>query len=382
MSELRPPAPVAITEPMLHIDELDRATIALELRRPDEAISLASEVLRADADNWAALCVMSQASLSLGHVEAAAQFAGAAVRSDPGQSWSYRLVSAALLRLGRFDDALSTARRARYLDPELWVTHLCVAQVLASTPGTVREAQWTAETACSLAPNEPAVHLVAAEIACVQRRLDDAEASLRVALRLDPLCAQAHHELARIPQQRKGFRRTLRRLGPAALADQVEGFAAAVRADPRSGASRRTVEDLLRQAAWWTRYLVWVDVLLIVETMSPTDSDAARLTPVLLLALPALYARRFLSRLSAGPRAVLKELRSGTHYRLSTALLWIAALAMLACAVAPERLRLSFALMAALFNLASVLLLIRSRHADPARSGTRRHRRRRAVHKS
>ena len=107
---MHPRIGVAVGEP------LQRATLALNAKRPDEAQRIAEEILRREPRNARALHILGFALLMQGRAEAAVSPLEAAARGRHDPEIETRL-ALALSQIGRRDDALSRLKRAGKRQP-------------------------------------------------------------------------------------------------------------------------------------------------------------------------------------------------------------------------------------------------------------------------
>ena len=194
-------------------------------------------------------------------------------------------------------------------------------------------AREAAQRAGGLAPNRAETHITAGVLAARAKRRQEAEASFRQALSIDPQNSVAHSELARM---RMGGRH---HTNPVGLADAATGFATSIRVDPRAEHARRNLELVLRVFLAKASYFILIDAYLIARLGSSSGQAAARLLPIVLLALPAGYAWRFVTRLGPDLRRYLLGLYHDGHIRLAAGLDALAVACLLAAALAPEGIR-------------------------------------------
>jgi tetratricopeptide (TPR) repeat protein len=216
--------------------ELSRAGLMIELGRFADAARLLAAVLAAAPDSCRGWCLLSRAHLGNSQPDEALAAARRASALDPANDWPFRLISTALISLGRGADAVPVALEARRLAPHSWRSHVCLAQA-AAAGGQLELASEAAEAGLAVAPDQADVHVTAGRVAL--SRGDVAEARLRQqsALALEPTHSGAINELGRISLQLRD---------PAAAA---EHFLRAARTAPGNGVFGRNSELALRYLA-------------------------------------------------------------------------------------------------------------------------------------
>jgi tetratricopeptide (TPR) repeat protein len=314
------------------------------LRRYDEARTVLEQAVSDAPDDAEAWCLLSQAQYGCHDAAGARRSAASAVANEPEYEWAHRLLSLAELALGHHKEAEAAAREAALLAPNLWLTHVQLAQALSAPRRwrfgrdrrrRVEEATAEAARAVELAPNEPTAHVVTGMVAVRRRDRAFAQQAFLRALALDPLDEDAQNGLAALK---------LRMRSPEDLAGAATDYANVLSIDPRALDSRRGVEHVLRVFLAWTCYLVFLDVYFLGPVGVHTDSLAARLLPVAVLAIPALYAARFVARLTPDLRAYLFRLPLlVARLRLVVALEAVAVGALVAVAAAPQEARATLA---------------------------------------
>jgi tetratricopeptide (TPR) repeat protein len=331
---------------------LERASALYELRRFPEAAGLLRQAIASEPQNPAAWSLLAAAELSAGNHDSGLKAAERAIPLVPDAEWPQRLAAQALRLLGRTEESIRHAREAVRLDPDSWQSHTTLARSLAMDNSNLPEAREAAGRAIALAPNHAEAHITAGVVAAAAKDRSDAEASFRQALSIDPQNSVAHSELARM---RMGGRH---HTNPVGLADAATGFATSVQVDPRSGHGRRNLEVVLRVFLAKASYFIFIDAYLIARIGSSSSPPAARLLPILLLAIPAGYAQRFITRLSGDLRKYL--LRLLTHDRkigLAVSLDALAVACLIAAALVPQSVRNGLAGTAAVSALIGRLIL-------------------------
>jgi hypothetical protein len=220
-----------------------------------------------------------------------------------------------------------------------------------------------AASALVVAPENVEPHLAAGVVAAAANDRPQAEAAFRHALAIDPENSAAHNELARMHMG--GRLHT----DPAGLADAAKGFASSVRANPHGQTGRRNLEHVLRVFLAKASYLIFLEAYLTARLDSGSTGVGARALPIALLAVPAGYGWRFVSRLDADLRGQLAALLARERkLHLAVGLVAVSVACLLAAAFAPQSARALLAGFAAISALISRLLL-RDQVRQHARSG-------------
>lgn len=327
-----------------------------ELKRFDEALAVLGSVVAANPNESMAWCLIAQAQLGLGDHDAALRAAGSAATLTPEEEWPFRLASIALEKLGRQKESIRTAREAVRLNPHEWRTFTRLAMALSKSKGQADEGLVAAQHAVALAPNEGSTHLAVGALSLQLGWYKDAEAAFRRALEIDPQSAAAHNELARLHLKASSFGQA------GALADAAEGFAGAVRADPRGATSRHNLDAVLRLFLVRVAYLVFLDAAVVQRILFPYASPGDRAVPLILLALPAAFAWRFVHGLTADLRRHLWRLLFHRKLRVATALESIAVASVIAATFLPSSLHnLGVAVAGTSAILARILLYVQYR---------------------
>lgn len=280
---------------------IQRARALCDLRRFGDAVQTLTAILGREPQNPYAWCLMARAQLGAGHSDAALQAARNASSLGPEEEWPHRLASLALYQLGDYPQAADAAKEAVRLAPHHWAAHVRLAYALARIKGRSKEANAAAKRGLELAPHEPDAHMAAGAVAVAARRREEAAAAFRRALEIDPQNAAAHNELARLNLRR----RPLLTMGSGLLADAARGFATAVRTDPRADVSRRNLDVVLRLFLGRTAYFIFLDAALAARAGANTTAAPGRILPILLLAIPAAFAVRFVIQLPPSVRPYL-----------------------------------------------------------------------------
>jgi Flp pilus assembly protein TadD len=212
---------------------LARVEMLIVLGRHVAALAELAPIIADDPTNSYALCLDAQAQLQLDRPLLARHAAEAAIRADPTAEWPMRLLSIALRELGETERAVEMAAGSVRKEPNLWEPRAILAIALSEDKGSRHRARRVAETAVSIAPNEPQTHFVVGLVADRVGRHADAETAYRQALRLDPQHAAARNNLSVILSRRGDY------IGAA------KGFTEAAAGDPRLKIARRNVDYIL-----------------------------------------------------------------------------------------------------------------------------------------
>ena len=347
--------------------EIERARALCELARFDDAVPLLRRAVAAEPQNAGAWCLLAQAELGRRHDEDALQAAGTALSLAPDDEWPHRLTSVALERLGRHEESLAMARAATRVAPYAWPAFVQLAHAAALSGRSGRdEALAAARQAVMLAPHEADSHLALGAVARARQRYKAAESAFRTALAIDPQHSAAHNELARLHLRKNRF------AGAASLADAAGGFTNAVRANPGADASRSNLDLVIRVFLCRVAYLIFLDAYLAGYALSGSAAVSVRLLPIVLLAVPARFAWRFVRKLSPDLQRHLRHLLLGRVLRIPAGLEAVAVALLLVAVVAPPQARTAAAgLAAATALLARLYLRVYADHAASAATGAR-----------
>lgn len=319
---------------------VERAEALIAAGRHAEAATQLARLLASEPQNVYGWCVLARAHLGQRDHGAALEAASRAAAIAPDLEWPHRLASIALIGLGKTRRAVEEAREAVRLAPHEWRTHVQYAEA-SMRHGDLSTASAAATEAVRLGPNEPPAHMIVGAIAVRANRRADAAAAFRRVLALDPDNSAAHHELARLNLRR----RLVGNLSPGRLARAGGGFSDALRADPRSEASRRSLNVVLRVFLQILAYFIFLDAW-FADVFGVSSTGWPRLLPLLVLALPAAYAFRFVAGLPRPVRPLLwrAAVRDGTWG--ATAVEAVAVAALVLSALAPGDLRHGAAIVA------------------------------------
>ncbi len=344
---------------------LQRANALCELRRFTEAAELLHQTIASNPENAEAWSLLAAAELGAGNDEACLQAAETAISLDPESEWPHRLASAVLRRMDRIGESIHHAREAVHIDPNSWPAFIELARSLTYNKSDLNEAREAAAQALALAPDRAATHLAAGVVAAASKDRAGAEAFFRKALSIEPENTTAHNELARMQTKRQT------RINPTGLANAASGYATSIRIDPQADQSRHKLELVLRMFLAKTSYLILLDAYIVARLTANSSTATARLLPVVLLAVPAAYATRFVTRLDTSLRAhLVRLLTRERNIRLAAGLDTVAIACLLASATAPQLARAALAGAAALSTLiARLILLSQIQHSSRAARG-------------
>jgi len=198
---------------------LARVQALLDLGRAAEARARILPLVGSDDTSYHAWCLLALCEIRLESFDTARVAAEHAIAMYPEGDWGYRLLSLALSGLGDRSKAADSARRSVACAPELWLTHLTLAESLGKD--SPREGLEAAERAVQLAPHQAAAHVTHGYLLDAVGDMDGAERAYLRALELEPGNAKAMNNLGVV---------ALRRGGPTSAARH---FSRALRHDPR-----------------------------------------------------------------------------------------------------------------------------------------------------
>lgn len=199
------------TERNSRLDAIRRADALIAMGRWSQVLQELAPLLAGPGD-VDALCRASQALLRLGRDEEALAMAERAIMAAPGNEWTHRLRSHALLQASRkvkgsqkdelLSAAVDSAREAVRLAPGNAVTHRSATEILLAA-GQLPVAAAAAGEAVRLNPNSAESWIVAGRVALAQGRTQDAENCALRALQIQPNNATAWNNLG-VAIQRQG----------------------------------------------------------------------------------------------------------------------------------------------------------------------------------
>lgn len=183
--------------------------------RPESAIAVLRPALEMFPDHSAAWCRLSAAQLEAGAPEDSLTAAKRAMTLGE-RSWGHRLASLALVELGRYAEAVVSAREAVRRDAADWRCHVTLAEAL--THDAPAEAMRVGQAAVALAPHEARAREVLGDAAVAAHEWLEADRAYRAALRLDPDNADVSTKVSRLarrpPARSQRRRRPVRTQAP------------------------------------------------------------------------------------------------------------------------------------------------------------------------
>jgi tetratricopeptide (TPR) repeat protein len=196
-------------------ESLQRATLALNAKRPEEAQRIAEEILRRDPRHARALHILGFALLIQGRAEAAVSPLEAAARGrrDPEIETQLAL---ALSQLGRRDDALSRLKRASKRQPPYAPAFHGLGSLLFAMEH-YDEAIEALRRGVTVAPMMPEISIQLGDVFLERRRYEEARAAFGQALSISPDLSdaligmgKAQYAMGRSEAAAECFRRCLR----------------------------------------------------------------------------------------------------------------------------------------------------------------------------
>jgi Flp pilus assembly protein TadD len=329
---------------------LERAEALCDLRRYEEALALLSRAVAGNPDNPHAWCLMAQAQLGLDRYREAIRVAETAIRLAPEEAWPQLLASAALEGLGNYGQAARAAKEAARLAPHTWQAHVRLAHA-AIRAGRLDEAREGSDRALALAPDEADVHVAVGAVAAAAGHPEEADTHLRRALAIEPDHAAAHNELARLHLEHT------RAANPAGLARAAQGFATALRSDPRAAASRYNLDLVVRAFLARAAYGVWFGTYVLWRFVRVVSPSVGRVIALVALALLSLFVWGFVGRLTTDLRRYLVRVLFGSRLGLPAGLNVVAVVCLIAGLGLSSPLRPRLALAALLAAILARLVL-------------------------
>jgi tetratricopeptide (TPR) repeat protein len=353
---------------------LDRASALCDLRRWDDAIGQLRALLAIDPHSEKGLRLMAQAHIGKEDYSEALRWSFAAISENPENEWAHRLAALALKGLGRNQEACSMAREAVRLAPLTWQSHWVLSRVLAGTGSGLHEARVAADRAAELAPHEAESHRAVGMVAAADGRTEAAIAAFTQALALEPDNAATHNELGRLTLKTSLTRRGSLFGSAGGLAQAADGFATAVRADPRAEVSRRNLDLVLDVAFARQAQVILLVAWIAMLVRRSSDSGAARVLPTLLLVFPAFFALRFGFMLSPALRDYLTRFLRRLPIAGAVAGDAMAITGLVIGATVPRATSIAFACAVAFGMLARQIMWQQTRRKSKVKSSQRPHR--------
>lgn len=290
----------------------DRVAFLLDLGRHDEALAAAGRLLASSPGDPDLHVLLGRALDALGRDEEALAAAERALALRPADEDALLLRAYALVDLDRVPEAEGTLRLLLRGDPAHVPAHLALTLCLL-VQQRVHDA-WEAVTHLrTLAPDDADVHHAVGLVADLVPG-QDAAASHRCALAIDPQHLPARHELMRAE--------------PGSLREHARTLAGLLRADPQDADYRRSVQDWADRTA--RRALLGAVGALTVAGLVGVGGLAATV-------LVVLWWRRLLRDVPAGIRREVRRRLPRTPYLLVTWLVTVAtALAAVVLTFAPD----------------------------------------------
>lgn len=178
--------------------DINRAKLALQQNRPDEAERLLRKRVERKPDDHASRLLLAQALLQMQQVDEGLKEARRVTREQPKNADAFLLLSAALTQKQNqraLQEAEDAARRAVDLQPKAARAHVQLAEVLAARRD-IKEARKEADEAARLEPRLAAAHLIRGMILLADKDPAGAVSASESALRYDSSLFAAHFTLA------------------------------------------------------------------------------------------------------------------------------------------------------------------------------------------
>jgi tetratricopeptide (TPR) repeat protein len=178
--------------------DVNRAKLALQMGRPDEAARLMRKWVERRPNDYSARLILAQALLQMQQVDDALVEARRVTKEQPTNADGFLLLSAALSqkqsRAGK-EAAEEAARRAVQLQPRWARTHVQLAEALMARQD-LKAAREEADEAIKLEPRLAAAHLIKGLAQLSDKDPEGAISSCEAALRYDSNLFAAHFALA------------------------------------------------------------------------------------------------------------------------------------------------------------------------------------------
>jgi tetratricopeptide (TPR) repeat protein len=178
--------------------DLNRAKLALQSNRPDEAERLLRKWLDRKPSDSSARLLLAQALLQLQRIDDGMAEARRVTREQPTNADAFLVLSAALIQKQgpkSQQEAEDAARRAVQLQPKAARAHVQLAEVLAARK-KLGDAKKEADEAARLEPRLPAAHLIRAMVLLANDEPAEAITASESALRYDNTLFAAHFTMA------------------------------------------------------------------------------------------------------------------------------------------------------------------------------------------
>lgn len=178
--------------------DVNRAKLALQMGRPDEAARLLRKRVERKPDDYSSRLLLAQALLQLQQVDAALSEARRVTKEQPTNADGFLLLSAALTQVqsrASREAAAEAARRAVQLQPRAARTHVQLAEALMARQD-LKGALAEADEAIRLEPRLAAAHLIRGLALLTDKDPEGAITSCEAALRYDNSLFAAHFTLA------------------------------------------------------------------------------------------------------------------------------------------------------------------------------------------
>jgi tetratricopeptide (TPR) repeat protein len=178
--------------------DLNRAKLALQSNRPDEAERLLRKWLERKPNDAPARLLLAQALLQLQRIDEGLAEARRVTREQSTNADAFLVLSAALIQKQgpkSQQEAEDAARRAVQLQPRTARAHVQLAEVLAARRN-LADAKREAEEAARLEPRLPAAHLIRGMVLLANDEPAEAITACESALRYDNSLFAAHFTMA------------------------------------------------------------------------------------------------------------------------------------------------------------------------------------------
>jgi tetratricopeptide (TPR) repeat protein len=262
---------------------LQRAQLLAELGRYDEAVGELSPLIATEPGNVEALTMLARMHLATDRSAAALDAAEAAVSAAPTAVPPLVARGFALVDLGRWKTAASTADEILALGPTDAYAQRSAAAILSSSRNG-QQALNAAWRGVELTPEEPQAHLVLGLVSARLELYELAERAYREALRLNPQLAEARHDMGVIRLEQRRYAEALEQLTEAAAIDPVRRNAG------------RTISDGLRRlvvyGAGWS-----LVAAVLVAFLAPTAPGLSRIVAAVAALGGGLLVGRYAARM-------------------------------------------------------------------------------------